>query len=237
MATTSTNPTRASSVPRLENGDRLTRAEFERRFDAMPDLKKAELIEGIVYLGSPVRHEGHGKPHFHLIGWLSPYCNATPNVKGGDSSSLRLDLDNMLQPDVLLSILPDAGGQMRVSQDDYAEGAPELIAEVASSSVSHELHAKFHVYRRNGVKEYVVWRVQDRAIDWFVNRAGAFERLPLGSDGIYRSETLPGLWLDPRALIDGDWTVLDRVSRQGLDSSEHAAFMARLREESGRRRA
>jgi hypothetical protein len=48
-------PARRAKIPPLENGDRLTRAEFERRYDAMPNLKKAELIKGIVYLGSPVR--------------------------------------------------------------------------------------------------------------------------------------------------------------------------------------
>src|SRR3954453_7071257 len=153
-------PPAAAPIPPLQNGDRLTRPEFERRYDAMPGLKKAELIEGIVYMGSPVSHEGHGKPHLWLIGWLTRYLTATPGVDGGDNSSLRLDPDNMPQPDVCLYILHAAGGVIRISEDDYIEGAPELVAEVSSSSVSYDLHEKLRVYRRNGVREYLVWRVQ-----------------------------------------------------------------------------
>lgn len=214
-------------VPPLENGDHLSRAEFERRFDAMPELKKAELIEGIVYMGSPVSHERHGKPHFRLIGWLDRYAAETPGIDGGDNSSLRLDLDNMPQPDAYLYILPSLRGQIQISEDDYVEGAPELIAEVASSSVSYDLHEKLRVYRRNGVKEYVVWRVRDRAIDWFVLREGTYERLPL-IDGVYRSGAFPGLWLDPSALIRGDRATVAQVVNLGLASPEHAAFVAGL---------
>jgi Uma2 family endonuclease len=211
----------------LENGDRLTRAEFERRYDAMTELKKAELIERVVYVGSPVSHERHGKPHFRLIGWLDRYATATPGVDGGDNSSLRLDLDNMPQPDAFLYIVPASGGRIRISEDDYVEGAPELIAEVASSSVSYDLHDKLRVYRRNGVREYVVWRVQDRTIDWFVLREGAYERLPL-EDGIYRSETFPGLWLDVAALIGADRARVAQVVSLGIATPEHAAFVASL---------
>jgi len=160
------------ALPALENGDRLTRAEFERRYDAMPHLKKAELIEGVVYVPSPVRHRQHGSPHAHLIGWLFQYAANTPGVEIGDNSSVRLDLDNEPQPDALLFIDPACGGQVRISTDGIIEGAPELVAEVASSSVSYDLHAKLHVYRRSGVLEYMVWRVLEREIDWFVLRAG-----------------------------------------------------------------
>src|SRR5436309_8264079 len=152
-------PPGGPASPPLENGDRLTRAEFERRYDAMPELKKAELIEGVVYMGSPVSHGGHRNPHFRHIGWLDRYATATPGVDGGDNSSLRLDLDNMPQPDAFLYILPERGGQARIADDGYLAGAPELIAEVASSSVSYDLHQKLHAYRRNGVREYLVWRV------------------------------------------------------------------------------
>src|SRR3954451_18710522 len=97
-------PADTMTVPPLENGDRLTRPEFERRYEAMPGLKKAELIEGVVYMPSPVNFDRHGGPHFDLIGWMAPYRIATPGVRGGDNSSLRLDLDNEPQPDVFLMI-------------------------------------------------------------------------------------------------------------------------------------
>ncbi len=108
----------------LENGDRLTRAEFERRYDAMPELKKAELIEGEVYMPSPVRHGRHSHPHTRLVNWLGNYENETPGVEAGDNGSVRLDLDNEPQPDACLIIRPERGGQARISEDDYLEGAP-----------------------------------------------------------------------------------------------------------------
>jgi Uma2 family endonuclease len=168
-----------NAVPALENGDRLTRTEFERRYEAMPHLKKAELIEGVVYVPSPVRHRQHGAPHAHLIVWLGQYVAHTPGVEVGDNSSVRLDLDNEPQPDALLFIDPACGGQVRLSEDGIIEGAPELVAEVASSSVSYDLHAKLHVYRRNGVCEYLVWRVLDQEVDWFVLRDGQYEPMPM----------------------------------------------------------
>jgi Uma2 family endonuclease len=216
------------ALPALENGDRLTRAEFERRYEAMPDLKKAELIEGVVYVPSPVRHRQHGSPHAHLVGWLFQYAANTPGVEVGDNSSVRLDLDNEPQPDALLFIDPACGGQVRISTDGIIEGAPELVAEVASSSVSYDLHAKLHVYRRNGVREYLVWRVLEREIDWFVLRAGLYERMPVDAQGLLRSEIFAGLWLDPAALLHGDLATVLAIVQQGLAGPEHVAFVTRL---------
>ena len=217
------------AVPALENGDRLTRAEFERRYEAMPQMKKAELIEGVVYVPSPVRHRQHGSPHANLITWLGLYTANTPGVEVGDNSSVRLDLDNEPQPDALLFIDPACGGQVRISDDGIIEGAPELVAEVASSSVSYDLHAKLHVYRRNGVREYIVWRVLEQAVDWFVLRDGQYERMPQDAQGLVRSEVFPGLWLDPAALLRGDLATVLAMVQQGLASPEHHAFVARLR--------
>src|SRR5205823_379507 len=123
-------------IPPLQNGDRLTRAEFERRYEAMPELKKAELIEGEVYMPSPVRHGRHSHPHSLIVTWFGYYAVHTPGVDSGDNGSIRLDLDNEPQPDAYLIIRPERGGQARISADDYIEGAPELVAEVSSSSVS-----------------------------------------------------------------------------------------------------
>jgi Uma2 family endonuclease len=215
-------------IPPLENGDRLCRDEFERRYDAMPGLKKAELIEGVVYMPSPVRVDQHGEPHFDMIGWLSHYRWSTPGVRGADNSSARLDPKNMPQPDVCLFIDPASDGQSRISDDGYLEGAPELIAEIAASSVSYDLSLKFEVYRRNGVREYLVWRVQDREIDWFVLRGKRYVRLPLDKSGLYRSKSFPGLWLDPAALIRGDMAAVQATVQRGLASREHAAFVASL---------
>lgn len=215
--------------PALHNGDHLTRAEFERRYEAMPNLKKAELIEGVVYVPSPVSLE-HSAAHFNLIGWLVFYKMATPGIEGGDNGTLRLDMGNEPQPDAFLQILETYGGQARVDKDGYVTGAPELVAEVALSSVSIDLNDKLEAYRRNGVREYVVWRVEDRAIDWFVLRRGRYRALPQTPAGLFQSEVLPGLWLDPEALIRGDLMALFQVMQQGLAAPEHAAFVAGLQQ-------
>jgi Uma2 family endonuclease len=217
-----------NAVLPLENGDRLSRDEFERRYDAMPHLKKAELIEGVVYVPSPVRYLHHGSPHAQLIGWLIQYAANTPGVGVADNTSVRLDLDNEPQPDALLLIDPAYGGQSRLGADDCIEGAPELVAEVASSSVSYDLHAKLHVYRRNGVREYIVWRMLDREIDWFVLRAGQYERRPCDANGLLQSEVFAGLWLDSGALAQGNLARVLAVIQQGIASPEHATFVARL---------
>ena len=215
-------------VPPLENGDKLTRAEFERRYEAMPHLKKAELIEGVVYVPSPVRHRYHGHPHIHLANWLGHYEAGTPGVEASDNSTVRLDLDNEPQPDGLLFIDPACGGQALIDADGYIEGAPELVAEVASSSVSYDLHAKLRVYRRNGVREYLVWRTLDQAIDWFVLRAGQYQRLEPDANGILRSEVFPGLWLDPLAMVRQDAGRVHEVLQMGLADATHANFVAKL---------
>jgi Uma2 family endonuclease len=219
--------------PPLENGDRLTRDEFERRYEAMPALKKAELIEGVVYMPSPVRQPEHSGPHFDLIGWLAYYRAGTPGVEGGDNATLRLDLDNEPQPDAFLRVLPSHGGRSRTSEDCYVEGPVELVAEVASSSASYDLHAKLNVYRRNGIAEYLVWRVLDREIDWFILRQGQYVRLPLAADGTYASEVFPGLRLEPAALLAGNLARVLQVLQQQLGSPEHAAFVARLQQVGG----
>ncbi len=223
-----TPETNVDGVSPLVPGERLTREEFERRYDAMPGLKKAELIEGVVHMPSPVRHRPHGRPHLHLAAWIGVYEAATPGVEGSDNSTARLDLGNVPQPDMLLLIDPARGGQARISAGEYIEDGPELVAEVAASSASDDRGDKLEVYRRNGVREYIVWRVLQRQLDWFVLREGRYERLAPGPDGILCSEVFPGLWLDGQALVGGDLARVLAVVGQGIATPEHAAFVAHL---------
>ena len=216
------------AVPPLKDGDRLTRAEFERRYMAMPDLKKAELIEGVVHVASPVRQRYHGRQHSHLNFWLCAYEGSSPGAEVGDNSTVRLDLDNMPQPDCLLFVQPEYGGKVCIDDDGYIEGAPDLVAEVAASSVSLDLGSKLTAYRRNGVREYVVWKVLQRQIEWYVNRAESFEPLLPEADGIHRSTVFPGLWLDPAALVRGDVNAVLALVQEGLRSPEHVNFVAQL---------
>jgi Uma2 family endonuclease len=215
-------------LPSLEPGDHLTRAEFERRYAARPDIKKAELIEGVVYMPSPARFKLHGMPDQDVNAWLGTYRAATPGVEGASNCTVRLDLDNEPQPDQFLRIVPNLGGQSRTSDDDWVEGPPEWIGEITASSASYDLHEKLTVYRRNGVREYVVVLTEDRRVLWFVLRESEFVPLSPDAAGVFRSEVFPGLWLNAAALLDGDIAQVLATLQQGLATPDHAAFVARL---------
>lgn len=216
--------TQTPSLPPLENGDRLSRDEFERRYRAMPQHKKIELIEGRVLVASPVRARQHSKPHAAIITWLGTYWQATPGVELMDNATVRLDADNELQPDACLRLEESLGGQSRITEDDYIEGAPELIVEIAASSVSYDLHDKKSVYCRNGVQEYLVWRVLDQALDWFVLQEGAYVALPVDGDGMLRSRVFPGLWLLMDELLAGNLAHVIVGLRSGLESEDYRSF-------------
>jgi Uma2 family endonuclease len=222
-----TTPPRFQLLPPLENGDRLTRPEFERRYRAMPQVKKAELIEGVVYMASALRFKSHGKPHGYLSTWLGVYASATRGVELGIEPTVRLDLDNEPQPDAVLLIEPEFGGQARLSEDDYIEGPPELVAEIAASSSAIDLGDKKRAYRRSGIQEYIVWQVFERRLDWFSWQDGDYVLLPLEWDGVIRSRVFPGLWLAVGDLLAGDMAQVLAVLQNGLATAEHQEFEAR----------
>lgn len=214
----------------LEPGDRLSREEFERRYHLMPNCKKAELIEGVVYVPSPARLEGHSEPHFALIGWLSVYRFATPGIRGADNGTLRLDLENEPQPDCMLFIDPNCGGSIHVSKDDYLVGPPEFIAEVSGSTAATDRGPKLRTFLRHGVNEYFIWLTEKRRIEWYSLRDGQYVLLQPDADGVIKSEVFPGLWLDVAALLKGDLVKVFAVQRRGFVSAEHLAFVERLNE-------
>ena len=220
-------------LPPLESGDRLTRQEFERRYHAMPYVKRAELIEGIVYIASPVRFKSHSKPHAQGMTWLGVYWSATPNIQLGDNATVRLDPDNEVQPDALLRIEPEQGGSSQISDDDYIEGTPELIVEVAYSSASYDLHDKLEVYRRNGVKEYLVWKTYDNKLDWFWLHKGEYVLLKPDTSGVIRSKVFPGLYLAVKELLKGNLSEVLSVLQNGLQKDEHREFVEQLSKTSG----
>lgn len=164
----------------------------------------------------------------NLATWLGTYKAMTAGVAAADNSTIFLDIDNDPQPDLCLYVLPERGGRIRQDADGYIAGSPELMVEIAASSVSFDLGAKLDVYRRNGVREYIVHRVYDAEIDWFALRDGTYQRLVPDSQGIYRSETFPGLWLRADALLKGDLAAVLAGVQQGCATAEHAAFMKHL---------
>lgn len=213
--------------PPLENGDRLARAEFHRRYEAMPNLKKAELIEGIVHMPSPVKLK-HSQPHAHLVAWLATYSAEMSQTTIGDNGTLLLDFDNEPQPDAFLLIHPEAGGQSRINEDDFVEGAPELVVEIASSSASVDLNVKKHVYRRNGVREYLVWVTREARIEWWQLQDGEFVSLPVENNSLIKSAVFPGLWLEAQALLRGDLATVLAKLKEGLATAEALEFRQRL---------
>ncbi|MDH3600753.1 MAG: Uma2 family endonuclease [Candidatus Tectomicrobia bacterium] len=217
-----------TSILPLESGDRLTRSEFERRYQAMPHLNKAELVEGVVYVSSPVRATSHGEPHSYLMMWVAMYAVATPGVHPHDNTTVRLDVDNEPQPDALLRLDEHLGGTSRISADDYIEGAPEFIGEIAASSAAYDVHDKLRAYRRNRVQEYLVWRVHDQRLDWWQWQDGVYEPLAADAQGMVRSVVFPGLWLHIPALLNGNLAEVVSTLQMGLASPEHEAFAARL---------
>jgi Uma2 family endonuclease len=212
--------------PPLEAGQRLDRATFHARYEAMPPDTRAELIGGVVYMPSPLSL-GHGNFDSLVIYWLGHYRRATPGVKGSSNASVLLDDQGEPQPDVLLRILPECGGQSR-NEGKYLGGAPELIVEVASSSRKIDLGPKFEDYQRAGVREYVVVALDPDEVSWFVRRDDRLVPLTPRPDGVFRSEVFPGLWLDPGALYADDMDRLIATLEQGLATPEHADFVARL---------
>lgn len=216
----------------LENGERMDQKTFHERYLKTPPDFRAELIEGIVYVMSPLRNK-HGRSDYRFNGVLFAYSAATPGVEGQSNATTIMGERTEPQPDSALLILEEYGGQTRDGDDDYSYGAPELVIEVALSSRSIDLHAKFRDYERAGVREYVVYDASKPEIHWFALEGGRFAPLPPDADGLFRSRVFPGLWLDPAAFLANDKPALLAALGRGLASPEHAAFVAEL----GRRKA
>jgi Uma2 family endonuclease len=214
------------AIAPLVAGQRLNQATFHERYEAMPPGVRAELIGGVVYMSSPV-----GKWHYvttaNAVGWLWTYRNRTSGTEMGDNGSTALDDFSEVQPDAFLRILPERGGQTH----DFGKiirGAPELVIEVADSSKSIELGPKMAEYERAGTLEYIVFTIDADAVLWHVRQGGRLVRIPPDADGLYRSKILPGLWLDPAALIADDGPAMVTTLERGLATVEHVEFVAKL---------
>lgn len=214
--------------PPLDAGDHLSRLEFEQRYKAHPEIKKAELIEGVVYIPSPVRFKQHSQPHSHIITWLGVYQASTPGTASGDNATVRLDFENEVQPDALLRLETELGGNSHITDDDYLDGPPELIIEIAASSAAYDMHIKRRVYARSGVREYLVLQVYEQQLDWFVLREGVYEPMLPDDENVFHSEIFPGLWLKIEAFWSGDIAAILATLQAGLSSKEHADFLSRL---------
>ena len=216
---------RPTAVP--ETGDRLSVAEFRQRTKDLPEGAKAELIEGIVYMAAAVKLH-HGQPHSFLNAWLTQYSFATPGTDYGDNVTHVLDDLNEPQPDLSLFVRPECGGQAKISEDGYLVGGPELVAEIALSSLSIDRGPKRRVYEQHGIAEYILWRVEDRRIEWYALGHHCYQLLPTDAAGVIRSRVFPGLWMDVEATLRRDGPAVMKVLQQGLHSQQHRAFCRKL---------
>jgi len=189
-----------SRPPLLENGELLSSREFLRRYERMPRVKKAELIERIVYISSPVSVR-HAEPDALIQAWLVSYASRHPDVRALTNATVILDAENTVQPDALLRRLPEHGGATRVTDDGYLAGPPELVVEIAASSASIDLRDKRRAYCRNGVREYLVWRVAEQTLDWFCLEEEEYRPQSPDAQGFLHSRTFPGLRLPVDALL------------------------------------
>lgn len=214
--------------PPLQSGDYLSRREFERRYETMPDVK-AELIEGVVYMASPV-HLPHSEYHSIAETWLGIYVLSTPGLRIADNVSLRLGKDSEVQPDICAWIDNQAGGQVHIGEK-YLEGAPEFIIEISASSASFDLRDKMQLYRRHGVREYLVLTVHEQETHWFTLDADHLYRplLP-DKDGIFHCTVFPGLWFEAGSFWKRDWLNLHAVLQTGMATPEYTAFVTQLQE-------
>ncbi len=215
------------TLPPLESGQHLDQPTFHERYEAMPPETRAELVGGIVYIPSPMRRD-HGKCDHPVTAWLARYEQFTPGVEGAGSATVKLDLKGEPQPDHILFILPECGGQMGVDADGYFTGAPELVVAISRATRYYDLKHKKADYERAGVLEYLVVELDPNRIHWFIRRGDRFENLEPGPDEIHRSEVFPGLWLDAKALFARDWELLYRAVKRGVRTRKHAEFVAKL---------
>jgi hypothetical protein len=214
-------------VPPLVPGDVLSVAEFLRRWEAMPHIKFAELIRGVVYMPSPLSLD-HGDEDGYVATWLGVYAVSTPGCRLSNNATWLMGEElGAPQPDTSLRILPEYGGQSR-KEGRYAAGAPELLVEVCVSSTDYDLGPKRGVYQEAGVQEYLAVLVRDHEVRWHRLVGGHFELVPQPADGVYRSAVFPGLWLDAPALLGDDMPKVMAVLNQGIASPEHAAFVQQL---------
>ena len=220
--------TAAQTLPLLESGMRLSSEEFLRRWYALPDLKSAELINGVVHIPQYVTVI-HGAAHGSFCCWLGLYLFATPGIEGHLRATWLMDEWNVPQPDLSHIILPEYGGQS-TSEGELAAGAPEFILEVSDTDAEMELGEKLKLYESMGVQEYVVAVVKRQELHWFYLMEGRYCRLVANDDGIHRSILFPGLWLDSHAFYQADWSKLQHVAKLGVQSSAHAAFVTRLQQ-------
>jgi Uma2 family endonuclease len=222
-------PSSVQTTPALVTGDRMSLEEFLCLWEELPDLKNAELIDGVVYVPSPLRLD-HTDRDSRIIWWLKQYEDATPGCHSGNNVTWFM-LGSAPQPDAFLRILPEHGGQSlkeKRKEKHYATGAPELAVEICLTSTEIDFGAKLRLYQRAGVREYITIEDFHNRLVWRLLENGVYVDQPVPADGIYRSHIFPGLWLDIAAFWADDGPKMLAALNTGLATPDHQRFVERL---------
>lgn len=241
--------TKREPIPELRDGDRISKSEFWRRYEASKYVHRAELIDGVVHViaaspipgleqtVAPISNEGHGFPHSDLLFWLATYAFSTPGVRSGGPGTIRgTGKKSSPEPDAILRIMPEYGGRALSDSKGYLIRGPELILEISNTTTQIDLGPKLRIHQADGVPEYFVWRTRHQVIDWFQLERGEYVPLVPDADGILKSRVFPGLWLDPNAMIAGDMAKVLAVVQHGIASPEHAKFVEKLRKKAAKKK-
>jgi Uma2 family endonuclease len=214
----------AATTVELVTGERMTVEEFLHSWEEQPNLKNAELIDGVVHVASPVSRE-HGSIDTLIHWWLAHYAHATPGCDAGNNSTWLM-LDSAPQPDAHLRILPSHGGQ---SGDDrlYCNGAPELAVEICLTT-EVDFGPKRKLYQRACVQEYITIELFRKRLVWHVLQNDVYFYQEYPPEGIFRSLVFPGLWLDVTAIWAEDGAKMLAALNAGLSSEDHQKFVERL---------
>jgi len=205
----------------------MTQAEFHRRYEQYPEDVKFELVGGVVYMASPMKLlHGEASPEIALV--LMLYKASTPGVFVAENATAILGTQSEPQPDQLMRLVPECGGQARVNEAGYLVGAPELVVEVSHATRSLDMNKKRKDYLEAGVQEYAVYLVAEKEIHWF--HFPSKRKLKPDKSGIWKSRVFPGLWLDGPALVARDSSRLIATIQQGIASPEHEVFVRKLEE-------
>lgn len=202
MSNPATDPIRP-----LVDGQHLSPAEFDLRYEATPSGFRAELVRGVVHVASPSGL--HEEDLVTLLrAWLVTYAARHPDIRASSSPTTHLPNGARVEPDALLRRTGAQASTQSVGRGASARlhGAPEFVVEVSVSTLEHDLddkHGKQAEYRESGVAEYLVVDVNGGHIHWFHLEAGRYVPLP-EEEGVIESRVFPGLRLDVEALFTLD---------------------------------
>ena len=231
---------RVPEADRLRDGERIPPDEFRRRCGVLEAVGvdfRVEYVNGVVRMMPPPNFAGHTHPIRVMQGLLSAYTRQTPGVIDYTESGVTLPVEETsadVSPDLCLVVQPGRGGQMSVDDAGYFVGPPELVVEVANSSLSYDLGEKRDLYEAAGVQEYLVHATRERRLLMMRRDGDRFRTVMPDADGVLASRIFPGLVFDTAAIIADDIAAaeatLDRVMQSPEVAAAHQNLVASLAE-------